>query len=56
MKKRTKAKMTDGVDELLLRITAIATDQGSTTLLLTLKNALVAPNAQCNVRNPPLNW
>jgi hypothetical protein len=44
MRKRRKAKIEE-VYELLLRITATAMGQGSTMLLLMLKNALVAPNA-----------
>jgi hypothetical protein len=55
MRKRIRVKITES-DEPLLRIMATATDQANTTLLLTRKNALAVPNAQCNVRNPPLNW
>ena len=45
MRKRIKVKITERVDELLSHIMATATDQENITLLLTLKNALVAPNA-----------
>jgi hypothetical protein len=55
MRKRIKVKIGEG-DEPLLRIMATATGQANTTLLLTLKNALVVPNAQWNVRSPRLNW
>jgi hypothetical protein len=44
MRKPKKVKKTRRVDELLLPIMGTAMDQGSTTLLLTLKNALAAPN------------
>jgi len=55
MRKRIRVKIREG-DEPLLRIMATAMGQANTTLLLTLKNALVVPNAQCSVRNPRLNW
>ena len=55
MRKRIKVKIGEG-DEPLLRIMATVTGQANITLLLTLRNALVVPNAQCSVRSPPLNW
>jgi hypothetical protein len=55
MRKRIRVKVREG-DEPLLRIMATAMGQANTTLLLTLRNVLVVPNARCSVRSPRLSW
>ena len=52
MRKRRKAEIAEG-ERLLLRIMATAMDQENITLLLTLKNAIVALNAYNSVPNQP---